>query len=157
MNLFAPRPGPVKLARVLMQILSAQIDDPREFADALAEDRFVHLDMRPSKGRDDRDAENWRDRDAANAHAGDFLIKVRALEKKLRVIPSNAEGATSDQKDAHWLALMVEVWRLAIGVYWASGNVRAAARDLADKAGESAYFERMIEPLFRHRVALPSR
>ena len=153
MNLFAPRPEPVKLARTLMQIHHAQIDDPREFAAALADDRRVHAHMRRGKGRDDPDAESWRDRDAANAYAGDFLIKVRALDKKLRdVVPSNAEGATGHQRDAHWLALMIETWRLAIGVYWASGDVRAAARDLACRAGESAYFERMIEPLFQHRV-----
>ena len=45
-NLFTPRPEPIKLARVLMQIHHAKIDDRRGFVDALAEDRKVRVDMR---------------------------------------------------------------------------------------------------------------
>jgi hypothetical protein len=171
-------PEPVKVARFLMQSHYAQIDDPREFADAIDKDRFLPLDMQPSKrmssGRNNPEEEYWYDQNAANALAHNFTIKVRKLSKKLHlVVPSDAEGATSDQKDAYWLDLMVEAWRLALHVeawwfartvetwgddFWArSEKVRAAlcdvARDFAGRAGELAYFEKMIEPKFGSQFA----
>jgi hypothetical protein len=160
-NLFALK-EPIKLARTLMQIHHAQINDPREFAAALAEDRLLRLHIKRSSkkrlyGIDDPTDKEWYNKSAANALAHNFNIKVRALEKKLRdVEPSNAEGATSDQRDAHWLALMTTTWWLAIGAYGATGDVRAAAKDLAAKAGESEYFDRMIAPLLNLRGELPA-
>jgi hypothetical protein len=168
MNLFARQPEPIKLARTLAQIHHAEIDDPQEFAAALAADRRVRVDMRPVKGHDNPKADNWRDRDAANAYAADFLIKVRALEKKLRdLVPSDTEDATSDQRDLYWLSLMVETWRLALTVdmwqsadddFWArSEKVRAGLSELARanaaKARELAYFKKEIEHRFQLKIS----
>jgi hypothetical protein len=171
MNLFAPQPHPVVLARTLMQIHYAEIDDPEEFAAALADDRRVRVNMQSERrGRDDPEQEYWYDQDAANARAHNFLIKVRALEKKLRnVVPSDAEGATSDQRDRFWLSLMVETWRLALTVetwqcagddFWGrSEKVRAGLSELARanaaKARELAYFKKEIERRFQKLRIVP--
>jgi hypothetical protein len=69
------------------------------------------------------------------------------LEKSLRD-PSDAEGATSDQRDAHWLGLMTAAWRLAIGAYTYKGDPFAAAAVAAAKVGESDHFWDVIAPQF---------
>ena len=79
--------------------------------------------------------------------AENFCKKARNLERKL-VDQSDAEHATNDQKDAHWLALMSEAWRLAIGVYTFRGDPFAEAARLAAKVDESDHFWDMIAPRF---------
>jgi hypothetical protein len=79
--------------------------------------------------------------------ADNFCKKVLNLERRL-VDPSDAEDASDDQKDAHWLALMSAAWRLAIGVYTYRGDPFAEAARLATKVGESDHFWRVIAPQF---------
>jgi hypothetical protein len=111
--------SPHALAKIIMQAHHGIIDtaETRDAVnDALLAGRDFRISMTKIRGENDADnKEQWRDRDSANAMAENFCKKARKLERKL-IDPSDAEDATSDQRDAHWLALMSAAWRLAIGV-----------------------------------------
>jgi hypothetical protein len=143
--------SPHALAKLIMQAHHGIIDtaETREAViSAIWAGRDFQLRMTKLRGQNEvSNKEQWRDRLSANAMAANFCKKVRKLEKKL-IDPSDAESASSDQKDATWLALMSAAWRLAIGVYTYSGDPFAAAAGLAAKAGESDYFLSVIAPQF---------
>ena len=126
-------------------------------SDALLDGRDFRINVSKLKGQNDAENERWRDRDSANALAEDFCKKATTRLENLPM-PSDADDATSDQLDAHWLSLMMTVWRLAIGVYFYQGNPFAAAADLAGRAGETDYFRDVIAPMFvAHQFAFPGR
>jgi hypothetical protein len=146
--------SPHALAKIIMQAHYGIIDttETRDaVADALLAGRDFRISIGTRKGKNDIDnREQWRDRDTANAMAENFCKKARKLEKKL-IDPSDAEDATSDRKDAHWLRLMSAAWRVAIGVYTCRGDPFAGAAWLAAKVGEFDYFRHFIAPQFAAR------
>jgi hypothetical protein len=118
-----------------------------EVEKALLVGRDFRIGMRKIRGLNNAENERWQNRDSANAMSENFCKKARKLERKL-VDPSGAGDATSDQKDAHWLAIMSAIWRIAIGVYTYKGDPFAEAVRLAQKIGEDDYFWRLIAPQF---------
>jgi hypothetical protein len=142
---------PHALAKIIMQAHHGIIDtaETRDaVSDALLGGRDFRISMKKLGGRNDaNNKDQWRDRDSANAMADNFCNKVRKLGRKL-IDPTDAEDATSDQKDAYWLALMSTAWRLAIGVYTYRGDPSAESARLAAKAGESDHFCEVIAPQF---------
>jgi hypothetical protein len=123
-------------------------DESDKVAEAILDGRYFRIAMKKFSGRNDPDdKEQWRNSHSSHALADNFCHKARKLERKLRD-PSDAEDATSDQKDARWLALMAAAWRLVIGVYSYQGSAFAAAADLADKAGEADFFRNFMAPMF---------
>jgi hypothetical protein len=140
------RGPPHAFAKIIMQAHHGIIDtaETRDaVSDSLLGGRDFRISMKKLGGRNDaNNKDQWRDRDSANALADNFCNKVRKLERKL-IDPSDAEDATSDQKDAHWLELM-SAWRLAIGVYTYRGDPFAESARLAAQVGESDHFWKVI-------------
>jgi hypothetical protein len=153
LTLISPRyvGTPHALAKFVMQAHYGIIDtvETRDaVSDALLGGREFKIGMMKLRGRNDpMDSEQWRNRDSANSMAENFCKKVRKLERRL-MDPSDAEDATSDQRDARWLALMSKAWRIAMGLYTYRGDPFAAAADLASKAGEVDYFRNVMAPIF---------
>ena len=142
---------PTALAKIIMQSYHGIVETAEkraEVAEALLAGHDVRLETRKHRGGNKVDKQ-WRNLDWSNARADNWCKKVRKLEKRLsNVIPSDAEDATIDQKDAQWLAMMMGAWRLAIGVYSYRGDPFAGAEWFAAQAGESDYFRRVIAPQF---------
>jgi hypothetical protein len=149
MRFYAPRP--TRLAKIVMQASHGIVDTTEErakVADALLDGRDFRIEMRKVRGGNDpTDNEQWRNRDSGNAYGDNFRKKAVTRLEKLPV-PSDAESATNDEKDARWLSLMMKSWHLVAGVYSYQGSAFAAAADLAAKAGEPDYFRRVMAPIF---------
>jgi len=147
-----PTTKPTSLARDIAQIHGCEIGSREEamsFAAALREGRTIRLEANPGvwRGVDDLENERWRNQYWGNARGEGLWRKVRAAELKLRD-PSDAADATSDQKDAHWLSLMVTAWLLLFGYYHTADYPLVAAGVLAAQAGEAEYFDRFMRPYF---------
>jgi hypothetical protein len=141
---------PTALAKLIMQARHGVMkteEERAEVAESIQDGRDFRITMKKLNGLNDADNKRWQDRDSANALADSFCKKARKLERKL-IDPSDAEDATSNQKDAHWLAMMSAAWRIALGMYSYRGDPFAEAARLAAKAGESDYFCRVIAPQF---------
>jgi hypothetical protein len=141
---------PTALAKLIMQahhgVMKTE-EERAEVAEAIQDGRDFRISMKKLNGLGDADNKRWQDRDSANALADNFCKKARKLERKL-IDPSEAEDATSDQKDAHWLAMMSKAWRIALGRYSYTGDPFAVAARLAAKAGETDYFWRVLASQF---------
>ena len=137
----------IELARDIAQLNNACENSSRAgaevFAAALAEGRKVRLKAKPGTPTsvDDPTDAKWRNKDWANAQAEKLWRKTDRLLSNLP--DPSADDASSDQKDARWLRLMVDAWLIAFDV--CQGTLPALglddARALAAEAGEAAYFD----------------
>jgi hypothetical protein len=148
-QMLTPTAKPNTLARDIAQMNACSIASPgeaEEFTAALAEGRKVRV----RKGRgpatvDDPTDAKWRNKDWANAQ-GEKLW--RKTDRFLRNMPdpSDTDSASGDQRDAHWLRLMVDTWLVVFDV--CQGTLAALslddARTLAAQAGEADYFDAVM-------------
>ena len=140
----------IELARDIAQLNNACEISSRAgaevFAAALAEGRKVRLKAKPGTPTsvDDPTDAKWRNKDWANAQAEKLWRKTDRLLSNLP--DPSADDASSDQKDARWLRLIVDAWLIAFDV--CQGTLPALglddARALAAEAGEAAYFDAVM-------------
>ena len=112
------------------------------FANALAAGREVRLKAKPGTPMSVPTDARWRNKDWSNTQGEKLWRKADRFLHNLPD-PSDADDASSDQRDAHWLRLMVDTWRMVFDV--CEGTLPALslddARTLAAEAGEAAYFD----------------
>lgn len=144
--ILAPATKPTTLARVIALIDGLERRSPQEviaLVTAIANDWTVH-----TLGADDDRLLRWRNRDQVNARAEALWKKARALLLKLRD-PSDADDASDDQRDGHWLSLMSTAWLVLFGYYRPTelkGGAPDVAEALASSIGEAGYFGRVMRP-----------
>ncbi len=148
-SILTPTTPPMELARDIAQMNACSITSPEEaveFTAAVAMGRKVRV--RQGRGAatvDDPTDPKWRNKDWANAQ-GEKL--GRKADRFLRNLPdpSDADDASSDQRDAHWLRLMGDTWLMVFDV--CQGTLAALslddARTLAAEAGEADYFDAVM-------------
>ena len=159
-----PDESEASLMRHIAQVHHGAIDSPEE-ADAYiaAILRGSSIRLKPKtferKGRDDPEAEQWRDRDSANAWATDYLKKCRAVGERLTRNPdantpdsqsglfwSDAD-ASGPQSDLFWYANMMNAWYFILKPE-AHHEPLVVARHFAVRAEEADYFETEMKPYF---------
>ena len=145
--ILVPATRPTTLARVIALIDGLERRSPQEvmaLVGAIANDWTIH-----TLGADDDRLIRWRDRDRANARAEALWRKARDLLHKLRD-PSDADDASDDQRDGHWLGLMSTAWLVLFG-YYRPAELRADPLDVAGalvaSIGEAKHFNNVVRPV----------
>jgi hypothetical protein len=166
--ILSPASKPTPLARDVAQMSVCAISTPEEaisFVAALARGRKVSVKAKPGTRTAIGDPVDprWRTKDWANAFGEKLWRRVHGPKGLLiRLYGSNDVGslltfrvlgdpdavATSDQKDARWLSLMVRSWLVVHGYYQTYGEL-GKARALASLAGEGEHFDRFMRPYKR--------